>query len=108
MFYETYDETFDYDVNLLDGKTEIYLSIANNGDKDTTLNAIKISVKATDSKGNLICDDTSTFDKLSIQLPKDKEVYESFTIEDANYKKFDDTFNISCDFSDVTLNPPLE
>ena len=42
------------DVNLLDGKTEIYLSITNNGDKDTTLNAITISFKATDSKGNSI------------------------------------------------------
>ena len=30
------------DVNLLDGKTEIYLSITNNGDFDTTLDAITI------------------------------------------------------------------
>lgn len=96
------------DVNLLDGKTEIYLSITNNGNKDTTLNAITISFKATDSKGNVISDGISTFDKLSLQLPKDKEVYESFTIEDPNYKKFDNDFNINCEFNDVILNPPLE
>ena len=96
------------DVNLLDGKTEIYLSITNNGNTDTTLNAITISFKATDEKNNPLCEGTSAFDNLTIKLPKDTEVYEKFVIEDPSYKKFDGAFNINCNFDNVMLNPPLQ
>ena len=96
------------DVNLLDGKTEIYLSITNNGNIDTTLNAITISFKAKDEKNKPICEGGSTFDNLTLKLPKDTEVYEKFVIEDPSYKKFDGAFNINCNFDNVILNPPLQ
>ncbi len=96
------------DVNLLDGKTEFNISITNNGDKDTTLNAITLNFKAMDEKNKLIREGNCVFDNLSIKLPKGKEIYENFVIEDQSWKMHNDAFNISCDFTDVVLNPPLE
>ena len=96
------------DVNLSDGKTEIYVSITNNGDIDTTLNAITINFKATDGKNNAVREGSGTFEKLDVKLPKGKEVYEKFVIDDTNVKNFDETFNITCNFNDVVLNPPLQ
>ena len=96
------------DVNLLDGKTEFYISITNNGKRDTTLNEITINFSATDSKGKVIREGKTHYNNLSINLPKDKEIYEVFAIEDPDYKKFDDTFNVHCDFTDVIINPDVQ
>ena len=96
------------DVNLLDGKTEFRISLTNNGNRDTTLTAITITFKATDDKNKLIREGSCTFDNLKISMPKDKEVYESFIIEDANWKVHNDAFNISCEFTDVAVNPPVD
>ena len=96
------------DVNLLEGKTEIYLSITNNGNIDTTLKNITISFKATDEKNNAIREGSGTFENLNVKLPKGQEVYEKFIIHDANVKNFDGGFDITCNFNDVVLNPPLQ
>lgn len=96
------------DVNLLEGKTEFRLSITNNGSRDTTLNAITINFKATDDKKNMIREGNCDFTNLAISLPKDKEIYETFVIEDANWKTYDKTFNISCDIINVIVNPAVE
>lgn len=96
------------DANLLDGKTELRISITNNGNRDTTLNAITINFKATDDKNKFIREGSCVFDNLNIQLPKDKEVYESFIIENPNWKAYDDAFNINCEFTDVIINPTVE
>lgn len=96
------------DVNLLEGKTEIYLSITNNGKVDTTMDAITISFKAADEKNNVIREGSGTFENLNVKLPRGKEVYEKFIIDDANVKNFDGGFDITCNFNDVVLNPPLQ
>lgn len=96
------------DVNLLEGKTEFRLSITNNGSRDTTLNAITINFKATDDKKNMIREGNCDFTNLAISLPKDKEIYETFVIEDANWKTYAKTFNISCDILNVIVNPAVE
>ena len=96
------------DVNLLEGKTEIYLSITNNGDFDTTMDAITISFKAADEKNNVIREGSGTFENINVKLPKGKEVSEKFIIHDENVKNFGGNFNITCDFNNVVLNPPLQ
>ena len=96
------------DANLSDGKTEIYLSITNNGDRDTTLNEMTINFKATDEKGNLIRECGTHFNNLSINLPRNKEVHQIFVIEDPNFKKFDGNFDVNCDFIDVIIDPIVE
>lgn len=96
------------DANLLDGKTEFRISITNNGNRDTTLNAITINFQAIDDKNKPIREGSCAFDNLNIQLPKDKEVYESFIIENPTWKAYDDAFNINCEFTDVIINPTVE
>jgi len=96
------------DVNLLDGRTEFRLSLTNNGKRDTTLTAITITFSAKDEKGKVIREGDCAFDKLQIALPQGKEVYETFIIEDASWKAYDDAFNIHCEFTDVAVNPPVE
>lgn len=96
------------DANLLDGKAEIYLSITNNGKRDTTLNEITIKFTATDSNGKFISEGNSHFNNLAISLPQNTEVYERFIIEDPDYKRFDDNFHIDCSFEEVVINPDVQ
>lgn len=96
------------DVNLLNGRTEFRLSLTNNGKRDTTLTAITITFKATDEKGKLIREGFCTFDNLKISMPKGKEIYESFVIEDPSWKAYDDAFNIQCEFNDIAIDPLVD
>ena len=96
------------DVNFLEGKTEFYVSITNNGNRDTTLNEMTLKFKATDATGIIFQKGEMNYSNLNINLPKDKEIYEVFAIEDPDYKKFDDTFNVHCDFTDVIINPDVQ
>ena len=96
------------DVNLLDGRTEFHISITNNGKRDTTLNELTIAFKATDLKGNLIREGSTHFDNLSISLPQGQEVYERFAIDDPEYKRFDDSFDINCEVKNVSINPLVD
>ena len=66
-------------MNLLEGKTEIYLSITNNGDFDTTMDAITISFKATDEKNNAVREGSGTFENINLtnsprQKPADSAI----------------------------------
>ena len=95
------------DANLFDGQTEIYVSITNNGARDTTMKAMTITFKATDEKNNIIREGGCKFDQLSIKLPQNVEVHEKFVIQDQSWKKYDGTFTINCDFTDITVDPDV-
>jgi len=96
------------DINLVDGRTEFYISITNNGDRDTTLKEITIDFKATDSTGKLIREGSTHFDNLSLSLPKGTEVYETFAIEDPAYKKFEDGFEVNYKFKNIVIDPEVQ
>ena len=96
------------DVNFLDGKTEFYVSITNNGKCDTTLNEMTITFKATDANGKVFQEGTTHYSNLSINLPQNKEIYEVFAIEDPSYKKFTDAFNVNFEFTNIVINPDVQ
>ena len=96
------------DANLLDGKTEIYVSLTNHSDKEVVLTNIAIKFAATDEKNKPIREGECGYPNLSVKLPVDKEVYQAFVIEDPNWKAYNESFSISCDFYDVQTNPPIE
>ena len=96
------------DFNLLDGKMEFYISITNNGKRDTMLNEMTIKFKATDSTGKVISDGATHFTDISLNLPVGKEIYYTFVIEDPAYKQFNDSFSIDCSFEDVVINPDID
>ena len=54
------------DVNLLKGKTEFNLSITNNSDKDTTLQSMTLSFKATDENNKPIQDGSTKYEKMDL------------------------------------------
>lgn len=95
------------DVNLIDGRTEFYISITNNSDRDTTLKEITKAFKATDSTGKFIREGSTHFNNLSLSLPKGKEVCDAYAIDDPAYKKFDDGFEINCEFKNIRVDPEV-
>lgn len=95
------------DINLIDGRTEFYISITNNGDRDTTLKEITITFKATDSAGKTIREGSTHFDNLSLSLPRGEEIYEVFAIDDPAYKKFDDGFEVNYGFKNIVVDPEV-
>ena len=96
------------DVNFLDGKTEFYVSITNNGKRDTTLNEMTLSFKATDSTGKVFQEGSTHYTNLNISLPQNQEIYTTFAIEDPDYKKFTDAFSVDFSFSNIVINPDIQ
>ncbi len=96
------------DVNLLDGRTEFYISITNNSDRDTTLKEMTITFQATDLNGKLIREGSTHFSNFSLSLPRGKEVYDAYVIEDPDYKRVDDGFEVNCQFRNLVVDPAIE
>lgn len=95
-------------VNFLDGKTEFYVSITNNGNRDTTLNEMTLKFKATDATGIIFQKGEMNYSNLNINLPQNQEIHKTFTIEDRDYKKFTDSFSVNFEFTNVVINPDIE
>lgn len=93
------------DVNLKKGETEFRISITNTEKKDTTMTEMTISFKATDENKTVLREGTSTFNNLSVALPAGKEIYETFTVEDANAAAYDKSFNIQYEITNIKMNP---
>ncbi len=95
------------DANILDGKVEIYTSITNNGKRDTTLKEMSITFVANDSNGKEITNGTIHYDNISVSLPQNTEIYQLFVIENPEYKRYDDGFNINCNFDNIKVDPDI-
>ena len=103
--------TFEYkinDFNLLDGKTEIYLSITNHGDKEVMLTNFAIKFSAKDDKNKVIREGNCEYPNLSIKLPPEKEIYQLFVIQDNDWKAYRDSFNVDFEFYNVQIDQPIE
>lgn len=96
------------DVNFLEGKTKFYVSITNNGNRDTTLNEMTLKFKATDATGIIFQKGEMNYSNLNINLPQNQEIHKTFTIEDRDYKKFTDSFSVNFEFTNVVINPDIE
>ena len=95
------------DANILDGKVEIYTSITNNGKRDTTLKELSITFVANDSTGKEITNGKIHYDNISVSLPQNTEIYQLFVIENPEYKRYNDGFNINCSFDDIKVDPDI-
>lgn len=96
------------DINLLKGKTELHFSITNNSGKDVVLSNMTVTFKATDEKDKVIREGSTNFENLSILLPADKELYETFVIEDDKATAYDGSFHADYEISNIVLNPPAK
>ena len=96
------------DVNFLEGKTEFYVSITNNGNRDTTLNEMTLKFKATDATCIIFQKGEMNYSNLNINLPQNQEIYTTFAIEDPDYKKFTDAFSVDFSFSNIVINPDIQ
>lgn len=96
------------DVNFLDGKTEFYVSITNNGNRDTTLNEMTLKFSAKDATGKVFQEGSTHYTNLNISLPQNQEIYTTFAIEDPAYKQFKDAFSVDFSFTNVVINPDIQ
>ncbi|MBQ6298252.1 MAG: hypothetical protein IJK81_11320 [Selenomonadaceae bacterium] len=63
-----------------------------------------ITFKATDANGKVFQEGTTHYNNLSINLPQNQEIYQTFSIEAPAYKKFIDAFSVNFEFTNIVIN----